>query len=777
MTTTMLIDARHAEETRVSVITNGRLDEFDYETASKVQIKGNIYLAKVTRVEPSLQAAFIEYGGNRQGFLAFSEIHPDYYQIPVEDRAALLAEEQAAGKEEDRARETAPEAAPETAPEVVAEIVAEPVNGPGEPDKAKKEILTDDFSEEGMARKRRARALKRRYRIQEVIRKRQVILVQVVKEERGTKGAAMTTYLSLPGRYCVLMPNTTHGHGISRKIGDGGERQRLRKILEEMKVPKGMGAIIRTVGQDRTKAEIKRDLDYLLKTWEDIRETTLKASAPALIFEEGNLIKRSLRDLYDKHFDDVLVEGERGFGVAHDFMKQLIPSHAKKVKLYTEKVPLFHKFGVEDQIDSLFAPIIHLRSGGYVVINPTEALVAIDVNSGRATREHNIEETALQTNLEAAEEIARQLRLRDIAGLIVIDFIDMEHFSNNKNIEKRFRDALRADRARIFTSRISQLGLLEMSRQRLRASLYEISTQPCPHCQGSGRIASIDTLALRVLRQAEDMGLKGGLDHVVIQAPQELALYLLNTKRRTLDEMEGRYGVKFTVAPSLQLKVPNFGIRGLRADEMQRELEAGTLFSGTPAMPAAAIAPPRAPRPEGFGRTDGGQRFGQGHGEGRDQGRDQGRRRGRRGRRGGRRHRFDDRPFQRDGQGRGNDFQGRDPGQTASPPSAPQPQAETKAPQTQASAPATAPATAPAPAPKPVAKTAEAPRPEAASKPPKAARPRRGDGKAAKKTPARAAAKVPAKAAKAEAKPEKKAEPKKRSGSPRKGWWQRAVGK
>ncbi|HXV73325.1 MAG TPA: ribonuclease E/G, partial [Sphingomonadales bacterium] len=746
MTTHMLIDARHAEETRVSVITNGRLDEFDYETASKAQIKGNIYLAKITRVEPSLQAAFIEYGGNRQGFLAFSEIHPDYYQIPIEDREALLAEEEDAGREEDRARDAFPAA--ETAPEAAngaAEVHGENI-GP------KKEA--DDFSEEGLARKRRARALKRRYRIQEVIKKRQVILVQVVKEERGTKGAAMTTYLSLPGRYCVLMPNTTHGHGISRKIGDGGERQRLRKILEEMKVPQGMGAIIRTVGQGRTKAEIKRDLDYLLKAWEDIREQTLKASAPALIFEEGNLIKRSLRDLYDKHFDEVLVEGEGGFETARNFMKQLIPAHVKKVKLYQDKVPLFHKFAVEEQIDSLFAPIIHLRSGGYVVINPTEALVAIDVNSGRATREHNIEETALQTNLEAAEEIARQLRLRDIAGLIVIDFIDMEHFSNNKTIEKRFRDALRADRARIFTSRISQLGLLEMSRQRLRASLYEISTQPCPHCQGSGRIASIDTLALRVLRQAEDMGLKGGIEHVVIQAPQELALYLLNTKRKTLDAMEARFAVKLMVAPSLQLKVPNFAIRGLRSDEMQRELEAGTLFSSTPAMPSAAVVPQRLPRPEGFGRTEPGQHH------------DQGRRRGRRGRRGGRRHRFDDHRFPHEAHPRTDAVR-------AMPTQAPQ---AGEPPSLQPSAERAAPPAAPAPH-----REQEITPPAKAETPPLQAETPRTKGAAQRRSPrsgrAQASKKLPAKKEATEAKTPKAAEPKKRAGNPRKGWWQRAIGK
>lgn len=627
MTTQMLIDARHPEETRVSVVTNGRLNEFDYETSSKVQIKGNIYLAKVTRVEPSLQAAFIEYGGNRQGFLAFSEIHPDYFQIPIEDREALLAEEAKKRSEEAQMVEAAPSPMPSA--EEITQEPSEGVSGADEESVTPKKE-TEEFSEESLARRRRAQVFKRRYRIQEVIKKRQVILVQVVKEERGTKGAAMTTYLSLPGRYCVLMPNTTNGHGISRKIADGQERQRLRKILEEIKIPEGMGAIIRTVGQERTKVEIKRDLDYLMNTWEKIREQTLKASAPALIFEEGNLIKRSLRDLYDKHVDEVLVEGKTGFESARDYMKQLMPTHAKKIKLYHDKTPLFHKFGVEEQIESLFVPIIHLRSGGYIVISPTEALVSIDVNSGRATREHNIEETALQTNIEAAEEIARQLRLRDIAGLIVIDFIDMEHFSNNKTIEKRFRDALRADRARIFTSRISQLGLLEMSRQRMRSSLYEISTQPCPHCQGSGRIASTDTLALRLLRQAEDLALKGGAGHILIQAPQELSLYLLNTKRKTLEEMESRYSVKLFVAPSSHLRTPNFSIRSLSQEEIQREIESGSAVANTMATSGAGAMGQRAPRPTGFGRSDRGHYHNQGR---------------RRGRRGGRRHGYQDQGF------------------------------------------------------------------------------------------------------------------------------------
>lgn len=737
MTTQMLIDARHPEETRVSVVTNGRLNEFDYETSSKVQIKGNIYLAKVTRVEPSLQAAFIEYGGNRQGFLAFSEIHPDYFQIPVEDREALLAEEEKRRSEEAQTIESTPSPV-SPAEEITQEISEGTTNAEGENTTPKKE--TEDFSEESLARKRRAQVFKRRYRIQEVIKKRQVILVQVVKEERGTKGAAMTTYLSLPGRYCVLMPNTTHGHGISRKIADGQERQRLRKILEEIKIPQGMGAIIRTVGQERTKVEIKRDLDYLMNAWETIREQTLKASAPALIFEEGNLIKRSLRDLYDKHVDEVLVEGKIGFESARDYMKQLMPTHAKKIKLYHDKTPLFHKFGVEEQIESLFTPVIHLRSGGYIVISPTEALVSIDVNSGRATREHNIEETALQTNLEAAEEIARQLRLRDIAGLIVIDFIDMEHFSNNKTIEKRLRDALRADRARIFTSRISQLGLLEMSRQRMRSSLYEISTQACPHCQGSGRIASTDTLALRILRQTEDLALKSGAGHILIQAPQELSLYLLNTKRKTLEEMESRYSVKLFVVPSSQLKTPNFLIRSLSQEEIQREIEAGSVVAGGVTTSGTGMSGQQAPRLTGFGRSDRGHHH------------DQGRRRGRRG---GHRHGYQDRRFS-----------------SASPSL---PDRDVSTPDSQIVPPEVESSTQPDLA----AQSSEAASPsvEAATQ-----------HEESKKRPARTKSSfqrehehkertVATKNENGDAREKKSSETKKRSSNPRKGWWQRATGK
>lgn len=598
MSSIMLIDARHSEETRVGVMTQNKLAEFDYETASKTQIKGNVYLAKVTRVEPSLQAAFVEYGGNRQGFLAFSEIHPDYYQIPAEDREALLAEEAELVKKEQAEEEPEPKKKPAKKKKGEAEDEPEEID-PKDAREAKN-TDSDGIVDEQLLNKRRVRALKRRYKIQEVIKKRQVLLVQAVKEERGGKGAAMTTYLSLPGRYCVLMPNTTHGNGISRKIGDAKERQRLRKIIETFTVPAGMGCIIRTVGMGRTKPEIKRDLDYLFKAWAEIRELTLKSTAPTLIFEEGSLIKRALRDLYDKHISEILVEGKEGHKLAQTFMKGLMPTHAKKVKLYEGKTPLFHKYGMEKEIDGLFTPVVTLPSGGYLVINPTEALIAIDVNSGKATKEHNIEETALQTNIEAAVEIARQLRLRDIAGLIVIDFIDMEYMGNVRTIERRFRDALKGDRARIFTNRISALGLLEMSRQRLRASLYEISTEPCPHCEASGRIPSMSTLSLRLMRQVEDIGIEGRFPHVLIQAPQELSLFLLNAKRKLLDDIEKRYDIKITVTPNPRFRMPHFNIEGLTEVRMAAELAKDETLASYVLGDEATTS-----EPVGFGKSDG----------------------------------------------------------------------------------------------------------------------------------------------------------------------------
>ncbi|HHN72974.1 MAG TPA: ribonuclease E/G, partial [Thermopetrobacter sp.] len=455
----MLIDASHPEETRVVVVKDDKIEEFDYESAARKQLKGNIYLAKVTRVEPSLQAAFVDYGGNRHGFLAFSEIHPDYYQIPVADREALLREEKDENAEEEDNGGEAP-VAEENGEETVDAVGAE------------------DAMEE--VPQRRPRKRQRQYKIQEVIKRRQVMLVQVVKEERGNKGAALTTYLSLAGRYCVLMPNTARGGGISRKITDPKDRKRLKKIAQEIAVPEGMGLIIRTAGAQRTKAEIKRDFDYLLRLWENIRELTLKSTAPALIYEEGNLIKRAIRDLYSKDVAEILVEGEGAYREARAFMKMMMPSHARNVKLYREPVPLFARHRVDQQLDSLFSPIAPLPSGGYLVINQTEALVSIDINSGKSTREHSIEDTALKTNLEAAEEIARQLRLRDLAGLIVIDFIDMEEKRNNRAVERRLKEALKSDRARIQVGRISHFGLLEMSRQRLRQGMLENATRPCP---------------------------------------------------------------------------------------------------------------------------------------------------------------------------------------------------------------------------------------------------------------------------------------------------------
>ncbi|HEU4961182.1 MAG TPA: Rne/Rng family ribonuclease, partial [Sphingomonas sp.] len=494
----MLIDARHREETRVAVVKGNRIEEFDFESAERKQLKGNIYLAKVTRVEPSLQAAFVDYGGNRHGFLAFSEIHPDYYQIPKEDRDALLREEAEHAAEEAALRAQSDAEAEALEPddavldrlddeEAGVETVdhdEEAETGDGEADeddaprgrRRGKRGKTDAAVEE--LRERRMN-LRRRYKIQDVIRRRQVLLVQVVKEERGNKGAALTTYLSLAGRYCVLMPNTSHGGGISRKISNATDRKRLKSIMADLKLPSTMGCIVRTAGLQRTKTEIKRDFDYLARLWDGIRETTLKSSAPALIYGDSDLIKRAIRDIYNRDIDEVIVEGEEGYRQAKDFMKLLMPSHARRVKHYSDAVPLFQRHHVEDQLAAMYHPVVQLKSGGYLVINPTEALVSIDINSGRSTREHNIEQTATQTNLEAAHEIARQLRLRDMAGLIVIDFIDMDHGSNVRKVEKAVKEALKNDRARIQVGRISSFGLMEMSRQRLRTGVLEASTRQC----------------------------------------------------------------------------------------------------------------------------------------------------------------------------------------------------------------------------------------------------------------------------------------------------------
>lgn len=542
----MLIDASHPEETRVAVVSGKRLEEFDYETSRKKQLKGNVYLAKIVRVEPSLQAAFVDYGGNRHGFLAFSEIHPDYYQIPVSDREQLLAAEKAASDDDDGEN--------------------------GEP----LETVGGDEVEE--VERRRIKHY-RHYKIQEVIKRRQIMLVQVVKEERGNKGAALTTYLSLAGRYCVLMPNTARGGGISRKIGSVQDRRRLKKILDEFKIPDGLAVIVRTAGAERTKAEVKRDYEYLVRLWDDIRTRTMESIAPTLVHEEANLIKRTIRDLYSKDIDEVFVEGEEGYRTAKDFMKAMVPSHAKRVQRYDDPVyPLFFRYQVENQIDAIHNPIVQLRSGGYLVLNSTEALVAIDVNSGRATRERHIEETALKTNLEAADEVARQLRLRDLAGLVVIDFIDMEENRNNTAVERRFKEALKNERARIQIGHISAFGLLEMTRQRLRPSLLETSSEPCPTCGGAGHVRSTESTALHVTRGIEEEGLRKRASEIAVFVPTPAALYILNNKREALASIEERCEMQISIAADDTLIPPEFRIERIVAregaeDEDRSEIE------------------------------------------------------------------------------------------------------------------------------------------------------------------------------------------------------------
>ncbi|HEY1453733.1 MAG TPA: Rne/Rng family ribonuclease [Roseiarcus sp.] len=671
MANKMIIDASHPEETRVVVLRGNRVEEFDFESASKRPLRGNIYLAKVTRVEPSLQAAFVDYGGNRHGFLAFSEIHPDYYQIPVADRQALLEEEAQSQREEDEeangerrsrrhrrprraevearvetgetisepssadelgADESAPafplgnaeenspefgdaavapsgsdandnsgaEAPPdaanddltsaETTPETTPIEVASAAAGADDVEHDENHHQGDDHevttleggSEERLAPSRqprvedegeaieqiggdaleelprRAPRLRRQYKIQEVIKRRQVLLVQVVKEERGNKGAALTTYLSLAGRYSVLMPNTARGGGISRKITNAQDRSRLKGIAEELDVPEGMGVILRTAGASRTKAEVKRDFEYLLRMWETVRETTLASSAPTLVYEEGSLIKRAIRDLYSKEVEEIVVAGEAGFREARQFMRLLMPSHVNSVQLYRDTQPVFAKAGVESQLDAMFSNQVTLKSGGYIVINQTEALVAIDVNSGRSTREHNIEDTALRTNLEAADEIARQLRLRDLAGLIVVDFIDMEESRNNRSVERRTKDALKNDRARIQVGRISHFGLLEMSRQRIRTGVLEGSTVLCPHCQGSGVVRSTASIALHVLRVLEDALIKSATHDITMRTRTPVALYILNQKRANLRDLERRFGVAIVVEADDTLTGANY---------------------------------------------------------------------------------------------------------------------------------------------------------------------------------------------------------------------------
>ena len=619
----MLIDATHAEETRVVVVDGNKVEEFDFESQFKRQVAGNIYLAKVMRVEPSLQAAFVDYGGNRHGFLAFSEIHPDYYQIPVADREALIAEEKAyaeslKAEEEDeekskrrrsRSRSRAKASDVQTDDAIVTAdagdddqasddvagmetidlgdddegsspmtLVAEtPVETPSNDDDSEDDDESDDDDLQSASDKddsiesvsqeddtdevrpvRKPRP--KRYKIQEVIKVRQILLIQVVKEERGNKGAALTTYLSLAGRYCVLMPNTARGGGISRKITNIADRKKLKEIAGEMTVPEGAGLIIRTAGSQRTKAEIKRDYEYLQRMWEQIRALTLKSIAPEKIYEEGDLIKRSIRDLYNKDIDEVIVAGEAGYRNAKDFMKMIMPSHAKNVKFYTEQLPLYARYQVEGYLAGMFSPTVQLPSGGYIVIGITEALVAIDVNSGRATTEGSIEQTATKTNLEAADEVARQLRLRDLAGLIVIDFIDMDERRNNIAVEKRMKDKLKTDRARIQVGRISGFGLMEMSRQRLRPGMLEATTQMCSHCHGTGLLRSDDNVALAILRALEEEGVRGRSKEVLVRCPISIANFLMNGKREHIAEIEGRYGMSVRIECDTTLVSPDFAI-------------------------------------------------------------------------------------------------------------------------------------------------------------------------------------------------------------------------
>ena len=636
MTKRMLIDGTHPEEIRVVVTDGKQLDEYDVESSTKKQLKGNIYLAKVTRVEPSLQAAFVDYGGNRHGFLAFNEIHPDYYQIPVADREALLAEHEemerraeaaqahvdeidggldddddgetngdgemesvaaAAEDDDDDDQEDADEddipdafadsETEETGDEAVSavaestgvpetDVVAQPVQEAAVPDNdgdarpidpadAEQPVIVDGADEGANDTDRRRRRSPRRYKIQEVIKRRQILLVQVVKEERGNKGAALTTFISLAGRYSVLMPNTARGGGISRKITNATSRRKLRKILGELEIPGGMGVIMRTAGMERNKTEIKRDLDYLLRAWDEVRELTLQSTAPTLVYEEASLIKRAIRDLYAKDTEEILVDGADAYQTAKKFMRLLMPSHAKRVQPYREGgIPLFFRYQVEGQLDAMHSPIVQLKSGGYIVIHSTEALVAIDVNSGRATRGRNIEDTAHKTNMEAAEEVARQLRLRDLAGLIVIDFIDMEDSRNTRAVERKIRDAMKGDRARIQIGRISGFGLLELSRQRLRPSLIETSTEACPHCQGTGFLRSTESMAVHVLRAIEEEGIRNRSGEISVRVATAVAIYILNQKRAGLVDIENRYGFIVNIVADSEIMPPDMQLERVR---------------------------------------------------------------------------------------------------------------------------------------------------------------------------------------------------------------------
>ena len=556
MTEKMLIDAAHSEETRVVVMHGSQIEEFDFESENKRPIRGNIYLAQITRVEPSLQAAFVEYGGNRHGFLAFNEIHPDFYQIPLSDREKLIQAQVDAHSEDDDNDDL-----------TVSSSASDGNNEDSEDDSGDTpsmdvEDIGGDAHEEA-SRSRSLRELSRKYKIQEVIKRRQVILVQAVKEERGNKGAALTTYLSLAGRYCVLMPNTAKGGGVSRKINNINDRKKLKKITEKLDVPQGMGLIIRTAGAQRTAGEIKRDFEYLMRIWKNIRELTLESSAPSLVYEEGSLIKRSIRDLYHKDFEEILIEGEDSYKNAKEYMKLLMPSHARKIKLFKKDEALFQETGIEDQLSAMFNPVVPLPSGGYLVINPTEALVSVDVNSGRSTQEHSVEKTALKTNLEAATEIARQMRLRDLAGLLVIDFIDMDENRNNRAVERRIKDALKKDRARIQVGKISPFGLLEMSRQRMRSGVLEGSSEHCSHCNGTGMVRSIESRALHVLRRIEQEAviLKDQDDKTIeVKVPRKVAEYILNYKRTHLVTIESNSGCLIVISSEEALNAMEMSI-------------------------------------------------------------------------------------------------------------------------------------------------------------------------------------------------------------------------
>ncbi|MGL4825505.1 MAG: Rne/Rng family ribonuclease [Alphaproteobacteria bacterium] len=564
----MLVDASHAEETRVVILNEQKLEDFDCETSTKQQFKENVYLARIVRVEPSLQAAFVEFGGNRHGFLAFNEIHPDYYRVPVEDREKFLKPEKDDKIFDEEQESVSPEEGADQA-----EIVKDELDKDGEkPEQAL--ILPGEENDSEERTSPVSKASLRPYKIQEVIKRRQVMLVQVIKDERGGKGAALSTFISLAGRYCVLMPNTPRGGGISRKIASVKDRKRLREMIDGFAIPDGMGLIVRTAGLARTKTEIKRDFDYLLRLWEEIRENTLSSTAPALIYAEGDLITRSIRDLYHKDITDVLVEGEEGYKKAKSLMRMLMPSHAKRVQLYKDpQIPLFQRHAVEDKLDNIHSPIVQLPSGGYLVINATEALVAIDVNSGRSTRERHIEETALKTNLEASEEIARQLRLRDLAGLIVIDFIDMEVGKNNHAVERRFRESIKDDRARIQVGSISIFGLLEMSRQRMRPSLIEASTMPCSQCRGTGLVRSVESSALRLLRAIEKQCAEEKQRQVRAFVPTPVAMYILNQKRASLAQLEVRYQVTVQVLQDDTLIPPDFRLEASGEKLVEKVLE------------------------------------------------------------------------------------------------------------------------------------------------------------------------------------------------------------